>query len=81
MYYDKVRADSLACRYCNCHSMVSSCAYNIRPDTLSCEDLGIINYPSELKTSMLAHIIKITVCYDRAELGLSIKLSYFDHQI
>ncbi len=36
---------------------------------------GIINYPSELKTSILAHIIKITVCYGRAELGLSIKIS------
>ncbi len=38
---------------------------------------GINNYPSELRISMLAHIIKITVCYGRAELGLSIKLSYF----
>ncbi len=38
--------------------------------------LGINNYPSELRFSIIPHIIKITVCYGRAELGLSIKLNF-----
>ncbi len=42
---------------------------------------GINNYPSELRFSMLAHIIKITICYGRAELGLSIKDIYLQAQI
>ena len=28
---------------------------------------GIINYPSELQFPLLAHIIKLTVCYGRVE--------------
>ncbi len=34
-------------------------------------------YPSGLRFSILAHRIKLTVCYDREELGLSLKIEFY----